>query len=598
MAAEGAVKRTLTLSGALAAAVVGCAQVLAVDEFDVTQPGDAGGGDGAGGSVACAASTDCASLAKPCFDPLCEAGECVVRAVPEGAACGAGARCDASGLCVVTGGQSCALSSECPSGVCEDAVCCAAACGVCATCALPTRIGTCSPEESGVLDATGGCKEARCDGLGRCATGTPSSAWPSTFPKLHQRGYALASRPAGGWLVGGVRFGSDAGFDALLLQLAADGTLKASVSFGAAGASALDAVHGVAVDAEGHGYGVGACAPGTVLPSNPPVACAAQGLADSYVLKLDPDGKVMWARLFDATTAAESLTDVAVRPGGGVAVVGYGGDTSPVGGRRATVALLDDNGNVEGPGAWRRDFMSTSNFMSFSSVALAPDGDILVGGTLRGTATFMGVSLTSMSNSEDAFVVRFDSKGEVVRWARVFGGAYVDAGVNVAVAPNGTVALAGSFAYELMVDKNVWMKGADGNESFVVVLDGGTGLTRWAAPIAGQGDGFLRSVAFDAASNLIVGGYFSGVGATLSLFGKELTPVGSYDGFIAKVTNLGIPLWSQVVGGKNVDIIYDIATTNGNVFAIGSSSSAFMFGSTSLVGDSVLEDAVLFEFAP
>jgi len=588
--------------GALAGALLGgCAQVLAVDEFNALEPSSQGGAGGTVGTGAtCSVATDCAALAKPCYEPLCEAGVCELRLAPEATFCGENSRCDAEGHCLLTRGQPCADATACRTGFCEDGVCCDKACGACSSCVSAPFVGQCLPLESGAFDGVGECMGGRCDGLGNCASGTPSKAFASNVPGVIDRAFAFASRPDGGWILCGDKYAADAqSTDALVLRLSADGAVQSSQSFGAPGSS--DGLRGVAVDAAGNGFGVGFCGPGTMLPANPPQACGGAGGSDSIVMKWDPAGNVAWTRVFDASNDVDALSDVALDAAGNPLVVGYTNAPNLIGFRRATIGSLAASGDSNAPILWRKEFSSSLNIAGFSSIAVAPDGDLIVGGSMRGTANFAGISVTSTASTDDAVVIRFDPKAEKARWVRVFGGPNPGDGTfDVAVAPDGTVAVVGHFNYTMSVDKNVTFTGVDAVESFVALLDGTTGSTRWAAPLVGQGETQVRAVAFDPAGNLVFGGFFSGVlgglGGTLSLLGQEFVASGYHDGFLAKVSPKGVLLWRRTFGGAGADLLYDLIAGAGSVHAAGSSSSSFDFGMTSLTaGDS--EGVVLYEFS-
>jgi hypothetical protein len=68
---------------------------------------------------------------------------------------------------------------NCVTGFCANGVCCNTACsGPCVSCALPGRLGTCTPLAAGTVAASGGCPTSDvatcgmtglCDGVGGCA---------------------------------------------------------------------------------------------------------------------------------------------------------------------------------------------------------------------------------------------------------------------------------------------------------------------------------------------------------------------------------------------------------------------------------------------
>src|SRR5690606_24792932 len=78
-----------------------------------------------------------------------------------------------------------------------------------------------------------------------------------------------------------------------------------------------------------------------------------------------------------------------------------------------------------------------------AALAIAPGGDIVIAGQLSGTVSVGPESLTSMGAS-DAFVARLSPAGQVL-WARSLGGAGVDLATAVAVDPDGTTIVLGTF---------------------------------------------------------------------------------------------------------------------------------------------------------
>lgn len=106
-----------------------------------------------------------------------QAGRCLTSCLTD-ADCAAGVHCQ-GGVCGTPATGSCNASGDCLSGNCVDHVCCNTTCaGPCLSCALPGRIGTCSPVASGAVDPRGICvdqgpascgKSGTCDGVGGCA---------------------------------------------------------------------------------------------------------------------------------------------------------------------------------------------------------------------------------------------------------------------------------------------------------------------------------------------------------------------------------------------------------------------------------------------
>jgi hypothetical protein len=115
----------------------------------------------------------------PCSPYACDAatGTCHTTCASDadcfGAAC-------VNGSCgLISKVANCSSNDECASGFCADGECCNVACeGSCVSCALPDRVGTCTPIAAGNPDPRGVCRDqgvascgttSQCDGFGGCA---------------------------------------------------------------------------------------------------------------------------------------------------------------------------------------------------------------------------------------------------------------------------------------------------------------------------------------------------------------------------------------------------------------------------------------------
>lgn len=580
----------------------GCAQLLEVSQFEPrveSSDGGAGGDGGSGGPHGneCSADAECPTAVAPCRLASCDAGVCVEVLAPIGAPCGAEARCDDVGMCVLEAGAECVSAQECASGTCSDGRCCDTSCGVCASCAEPGFEGTCRALPSGAIEPGGACFDKRCDGLGRCATGSPKGAFITGKSPGSDRFTAGARTSDGGWFVGGVQAGAFGPFqggnvDALVARWSPGGMVKVPVNLGSVGD---EAVLAVAVDAKDEGYAVGFCSPGLVFPDPKSTPCLGPQ-RNAMAFKVDLAGNVAWAQVVDATTENDSLNDVALVDGTALVAVGEAGVNNFGGTRRARIVKLGLDGTTQ----WSREFVSSQSYFALRALDVAPDGDLVVAGILRGAANVGSATLVA-ANFDDVAVLRLSPNADVVRWVRVFGGAQAEQVFDVALAPDGSLAVVGQFAYDMAVDKNLALKGGDASDGYVVVMDAANGELRWASPLVGSADLLVLRGAFDAASNLVVGGTFigpSGAIGKLGLFGQDVSTVGGYDGFIAKATSKGAALWRSVIGGVGNDYSFALKADNDTLYLLGSTSGGFVFGGVQVKTADTLEDGALFAFAP
>ncbi len=119
----------------------------------------------------CSASGSCDAQAPvSCDGSVCADSVSCVGACTNDGGCLPETHCD-QGVCVpdLPPGEPCQRSSQCDSNFCVDGVCCGDLCnGPCVSCALPGKVGMCSPHESGT-DPENDCPDAQfCGGNGKC----------------------------------------------------------------------------------------------------------------------------------------------------------------------------------------------------------------------------------------------------------------------------------------------------------------------------------------------------------------------------------------------------------------------------------------------
>ncbi|MBM4359865.1 MAG: hypothetical protein FJ096_17315, partial [Deltaproteobacteria bacterium] len=515
----------------------------------------------------------------------------------------ADASCSVDGECLLARGSACDADGACATGHCADGVCCESACGSCRRCSLPGTEGSCVALPSGAPDPTEKCGEFRCDGLGHCAAGALRGFSLTGVGPGPDQLTGAARRTDGGWFVGGAHASPALGFvggayDVMLGAVASAGKFTPGLSFGS---PLEDGVLAVAVDSQDNGYAVGLCNPGVVLTTPQPPPCSG-AQRNALLVKVDATGKLAWVKSLDDTNEVDSTDDLVVGADDGVVVVGSGGAANIGGSRRGRITKVLPDGSL----LWNREFGSNANYLQFRSVARVPSekgegDDLVMTGTFRGIATFLGATLVSVNGTDDVFVIRFDSTVQNIRWARVIGGGYPDQVTRLAVGPDGSIGLVGIFSYSINVDKNLLLIG-DAQDSYVVVLDGDTGTMRWAAPVVGTADVHALAIGFDAAGNVVLGGTFQPTSGqttgSLSLFGKDWTTAGQQDGFLAKLSATGQPLWQHTVGGPGIDRILSLRVEGDNVVAAGSTSGGYKLGAVDLTTADNLEDGALFVFGP
>jgi uncharacterized delta-60 repeat protein len=198
------------------------------------------------------------------------------------------------------------------------------------------------------------------------------------------------------------------------LRFAPDGTLVWQRIRSVATDASLGIGQGIAVAADGSVYGAGAV-PGSEI-----------GAFDLLLVKLNPDGTLVWQRSYSAGDVADARGGVTVAGDGSVYVAG---GVQAVTRRTAVNDTLVVKFAPDGSLLWDRQFGGDQGDFP-GGVAARADGTIAIGGE---TASFG-------AGSDDAFLLQLDATGKATA-CNTWGGQGLDHGDDVDVAPDGILSL-------------------------------------------------------------------------------------------------------------------------------------------------------------
>lgn len=383
-----------------------------------------------------------------------------------------------------------------------------------------------------------------------------------------------------GWFAGTVDFdpretrsgkSSFGGQDVAVARYAFDGSLEWVTSFGGSGADVPTAIAvtpdgGVVV--VGYGSGGGLCG-GTVATS--------LGGRDALVMKLSATGDCQWAQLLGGPEDDEARA-VAVSADGSINVVGFFSGIADFDGPGST--LLQSFGQSDGfllrltpdgtfVGAVRGGGAGADRY---NAIAVAPNGELSVGGEMMGTASFgsaLAPVVLQSAGGTDGLIARYTSLMGL-RWATRLGGPLEDKVASVAHDQGGDVQVAGTFEGTADLDPS-------GGTS-LVVSQGAADIffTRYSG-VTGQWGGLSRSfggagsegvtrLVLHSSGRLLLTGFFQGAvdfdpSAAASVTVARGTG-GAGDGFLLGLDQQGtygwvVPIGGTVGGGANLSIASD-----------------------------------------
>lgn len=179
--------------------------------------------------------------------------------------------------------------------------------------------------------------------------------------------------------------------------------------------------------------------------------------------------------------------------------------------------------------------MGDATGQSGPKLAVAPNGDIVIGESLGGVFSFGGDTLSGVG-----YVAKFDTMGNH-QWSHAYGGN-VDGGVGIT--KNGEIVVVGDFGGT--VDFGSGALKANGTDVYVLHLTAG-GQTMWAKSYGGPDLDFVSTMALDAADDILVAGSFVGSIAFKQSMLEAAGGVNDADLFLVRLDSQGLDAWSKLV---------------------------------------------------
>ncbi|MBT9130554.1 MAG: hypothetical protein DDT41_00840 [candidate division WS2 bacterium] len=312
------------------------------------------------------------------------------------------------------------------------------------------------------------------------------------------------------------------------------------------------------------------------------------GSSDIYLLKLDPQGKVIWEKTYggkggDSASSIQQTTD------GGYIVAGY---TSPLrSGGDIYILKLDSQGGV----IWEKTYGGEGGGVVHSIQQTLDGGYIVAGETL------------SFRTRVNIYLLKLDSQGGVI-WEKTYGGEGDDRAYSIQQTSDGGYIVAGytwplgggirTDIYLLKLDsqgKVIWEKTYGGKyddvaHSIQQTQDGGYIVAGYTSPLGSGGDIYLLKL--DSQGKVIWEKTYGGE-ADEWAYSIQQTLDGGYivagfkfiyfgvskkDVYLLKLDSQGKVIWEKTYGGKYDDVAYSIRQTLDGGYIVAGYTDSFGVG--------------------
>jgi hypothetical protein len=353
------------------------------------------------------------------------------------------------------------------------------------------------------------------------------------------------------------------------------------------GGQMLEAVQGVAVDANGNTYVTGWTeSPG--FPSRNAIRLHA-GSTDAFIAKIDASGASLTYATFLGGAGADRGAGLAVDSSGNVCTAGTTSSLDfPLaaasqwtngGAKDAFVAKLNSSGSA----LVFSTYLGGSGSENAGSIAMDDTGNCYVGGDTTSTNfPVQAAYQSSLSGPQDAFLAKFAPTGARL-YSTFFGGSGSDRALSLAVDSAAQPVLAGTTdSINLPVTSGVVQPASRGGaEGFVVKFQASGGSRVFSTYVGGNAGTAglpeaVNGVAVDSSGNVYIAGVTSSTDftTTASVFQTAIRG-GGIDAFVAKLSPSGnTRLYSSYLGGAGADAAAAIRVDSaGYAYVVGYTAS-------------------------
>lgn len=325
------------------------------------------------------------------------------------------------------------------------------------------------------------------------------------------------------------------------------------------------------------------------------LTATATGIYDVFVAKLDSSGTWQWVTTAGGIGAGNQDYGNAVvaDDAGNSYVIGTLGNTIYFGSTGLTSFGNDDifiaKLNSAGVWQWAKQFGSTY-IDDGNGIIIDPSGNLYCTGCFSGTVAFGSTTLTSYGASEDIFVCKLDSGGNI-SWAVKAGGSTPDYGNGLQRDASGNLFVTGWYSTTATFGSSA-VTTLGGNEVFIARCDS-VGNWQWAASGGTAGIDIAYDIVLDNEDNSYITGYVN-AGYPV-IFGSDTITIASdySDIFLAKCDSSGSWQWLAVEGSVSWDVGYGIVTDNCSQYVTGYFTLGVNFDSILLTSSGVNSDAFI-----
>jgi len=303
---------------------------------------------------------------------------------------------------------------------------------------------------------------------------------------------------------------------------------------------------------------------------------------DVFVAKVNPSGSTLAFMTYLGGAVADTPRRVALGPGGEIYLTGQTSSwdfpmasaAQPVhgGGADAFLVKLSPTGDA----LEYATFIGGTAAEDGEGLVVDPDANAYLVGTTSSANFPVLSSLTAFGGNDDAFAVKYDSSGNKI-FALLLGGTFFDRGHAAALAPDGTLLVAGeASSVNFPVTPGAYDITSSATEGFVTRLRPSDGLILQSTFLGGSSTDSIRGIDTDPSGAVYVTGETLSQDFPTTPGAVQPSAFSSFNAFISKLSvNLDAVAYATYLGSSGSDRGFWIAVDDlGQATVAGPTTSA------------------------
>jgi hypothetical protein len=287
------------------------------------------------------------------------------------------------------------------------------------------------------------------------------------------------------------------------------------------------------------------------------------GSQDFWMLKISNDGSISWQKSFGYAGSDKGVSLIKTSDNGflltGVLdVSASGGEGNSKSAQRHAggdiwAIKLSDNGNLE----WSKYFGGSFTDTPFGVVETTNNNFIIAA-----SSDSEDFNISNNIGTYDFWILKISSAGLLI-WEKSFGGTEIDEPRAITTTNDGNFIVVGDTRSS---DTNVSINNGAADLWMIKIATDGSLI--WEKTIGGTSFDVARSISNTQDNGFVIAGSSRSSNA-------DFTNQGQNDAWVLKVDSVGEIEWQKIIGGSEIDFLYDaVELNNKTIIAVGESSSA------------------------